>query len=87
MINIQHLANLARINIKPEQEQEYQESIQQILGFVDIVKGHDVHGQEQQRTSTDNTTREDNEIVNETDGLVQQFPEQQNGFMKSKKIL
>ena len=87
MIDIKHLANLARINIKPEQEGEYQNSVEHILSFIDIVQNYDVSGCEQQRTKTDNTLREDIAVHGENQNLIQQFPEQQNGFMKSKKIL
>ena len=90
--DIKHIANLSRINITPEEEEEFSRSISSILdyvsrlkqldggtgsGFVDLADNFDIF-------------REDNlgAGLSEPKGdLMDAAPEKKNGYVKVKRIL
>ena len=58
---ILHIANLACLNIKEEEIEEYRKNLQDILNFANIVKNIDTEGVPETIGSTNNTNmfRED----------------------------
>lgn len=47
VIDIEHLANLARMNLTPEEATHFTEQIESILAYVDQLKAIDVEGVEE----------------------------------------
>ena len=90
--DIKRLANLARIEIKEEEQEELATQIDAILGYVGQVShvaakaalrdGFD--------TQIQNVFREDenpNESGAYSEVLIAEFPNSENGYLKVKKIL
>lgn len=86
--DVENLAELARIELTQEEKQSYLEDFDSILGYVkqiqeieaiDIKKENKLH----------NIWREDELVPREFSKklIVEQFPEEQDGFLKVKKIL
>ena len=96
---IKKLADLARIEIKEEEQEELAKEIEAILGYVGQVKSIQGFHPDQVLPTVDNEEglgsgvnimREDTdptESGTHSKELVAEFPDSENGYLKVKKIL
>jgi aspartyl-tRNA(Asn)/glutamyl-tRNA(Gln) amidotransferase subunit C len=86
--DVENLAELARIDLPEDEKLSLIKDFENILGYVDIIKGANV---EDVKLEFDhyNAWREDIETDRDFDRdlIIQQFPDKQDDFLKVKKIL
>lgn len=96
--DIQKLADLARIEIKDEEQEDLAQEIEAILGYVKSIQGlhpdealPKVNVEEELEVGIlRNIMREDenpNESGTYSKDLINEFPDSKNGYLKVKKIL
>ena len=87
---ILHIANLASLNLKEEEIEEYRKNLQDILNFANIVKNVDTENISETIGSTNNVNvfREDEikEFENK-ELLLQNAPDQERGMFNIPKVL
>jgi len=87
---ILHIANLASLNIKEEEIEEYRKNLEEILNFANIVNSVDTENVSETIGSTNNVNvfREDEirEFENK-ELLLQNAPEQQNNMFNIPKVI
>lgn len=85
-----HIANLARLNLKEEEINEYLENLQEILTFAEKVNGAPTDGLGETIGANDNFNvfRKD-EIIQfeDTEALLQNAPSQERGMFKIPKVI
>ena len=87
---IKHIANLADLNIKEEEVDEYAKNLQDILNFAEILKN----------VNTDNVTesigtgnnynvfrKDEVKEFEDKESLLQNAPEQEDGMFKIPKVI
>ncbi|MBP6866376.1 MAG: Asp-tRNA(Asn)/Glu-tRNA(Gln) amidotransferase subunit GatC [Candidatus Pacebacteria bacterium] len=86
--DVENLAELARIDLPEDEKLSLIKDFENILGYVDIIKGANVDDVELEFTHY-NSWREDVETDRDFDRdlIIQQFPNKQDDFLKVKKIL
>jgi aspartyl-tRNA(Asn)/glutamyl-tRNA(Gln) amidotransferase subunit C len=86
--DVEKLAALARIDISDEEKLSLLKDFESILGYIDSIKKADIEAVDPEYELY-NAWREDIPENREfsRDLIVEQFPEQQDGFLKVKKIL
>lgn len=87
MIDIQKLADLARINISKEEEDSFRKDLESIVAFVDQIKSKDVS---QVTTASDRVNMFRDDVVaplSSAYNLVDSAPSHQDGFIKVPKII
>lgn len=88
--DILHIADLANLNIKEEEMENYVLNLQDILNFANIINNANVDNLEETIGENDsyNVFRED-EIVEFEDkaALLQNAPEQERGMFKIPKVI
>ena len=98
--DVENLAELARLELTEEEKVQLLKDMEGILGYVKQVESvevpargatHSVAGGEEMDSQYDtfNVWREDKEEEREfsKDGIIKQFPDSQDNFLKVKKIL
>lgn len=93
--DIQHLANLSRLELTDEELEKYSSEFDSILEYVDKIKELKESGEESESAFTSfgvtrNVFREDDDIQNGgeyTDKILEEAPDTKDGFVKVKKIL
>ena len=90
--DIKHIANLSRINITPEEEEEFSRSISSVLDYVSRLKKVDsgIEGGFVDLADNSDIFREDNSgagLSEPKDDLTDAAPEKKNGYVKVKRIL
>ncbi len=88
--DIQHLANLARIEVSQEEQEALLKDLTSTLAYVDQVKRAQVTSSETDVPSQRNMLREDVVTTKRgqyTEILMAEVPSTQDGYVKVKKIL
>lgn len=86
--DVENLAGLARINLGEDEKKELFSDMESILGYVkqiEEVKIEDVEPEYKIRNVWREDKIESREFSREL--LIKQFPDEQDGFLKVKKIL
>lgn len=88
---VEHIANLARIELSDAEKKEFSSQLSDILGYVEKLQEVDTDSVEpiSQVTGMVNVMRED--AAKDCDektrkGIIANFPEEQNGYIKVKQI-
>ena len=96
MINVKHIAKLARLGITEQEEEKFQKELSSILDYVGELNKIDTEGVEPMSGGTDliNVFREDGaekktpeRKLLEKEKLLSQAPETKDGYVKVKAIL
>lgn len=88
--DIQHLANLARIEVSQEEQEALLKDLTSTLAYVDQVKRAQVTSSETDVPDHRNIFRDDVVTTSRgqhTDVLLNEVPATQDGYVKVKKIL
>lgn len=88
--DIQHLANLARIEVSQEEQEALLKDLTSTLAYVDQVKRAQVTSSETDVPSQRNMLRDDVITTKRgqyTEVLMSEVPSTQDGYVKVKKIL
>lgn len=83
--SLEHLAELARLELNPEEEEKLLSDFEKILAYFEELKSLDTSGVEPMTGGTDlkNIFREDEERENTNKGEgIDAFPESEGGFLK-----
>jgi len=88
---IEHLAELSRIDLTEEEKESLEKDFEEILGFVqEVDKVQTAEFDKLENASVENVLRED-EVTQESgefsDDILENAPATENGFVKVKKIL
>ncbi|OGH24882.1 MAG: hypothetical protein A3B47_02095 [Candidatus Levybacteria bacterium RIFCSPLOWO2_01_FULL_39_24] len=89
-INVPHVAKLANLPLKPEEERKFEKQLSEILNYFEKLKEVDTKNVEttSQVTGLENVTREDKAINSLTqEEALSNTKSQHNGFFKVKAIL
>ena len=89
-INVPHVAKLANLTLKPEEEKKFEKQLSDILTYVDKLKEVDTKNVEitSQVTGLENATREDEVKSSLSQGeVLSGTKKKHNGFFKVKAIL
>ncbi len=87
MIDIQKLADLARINVSKEEEDAFRKDLESIVAFVDQIKSRDVEISRAEDAQI-NVFRDDVVApLSSVYDLVESAPSHQDGFVKVPKII
>ena len=83
---IEHLAELSRIEISAKQKEKLARDLEEILGYVKELRNVDTSGIESMTggTQKENALHDDKEVRNEfnTESAVSAFPEKKENFLK-----
>lgn len=89
---VKHIAELARIELTPEEVNKFTKEISDILGYIEQLKEVDTEGVEpiSQVTGKVNVFRED--VAEDTnqekkDIMAKNYPDSQDGYIKVKQIM
>lgn len=88
--DVEHLAHLARINLPEDEKASFLNDMKSILGYIDQISSVDTSGVDLTLPEHRNIIRDDvalNETGSQTDVLISEAPESQDGFVKVKQIL
>lgn len=86
---IDHLAQLARLELYPEEKQRFAKDLQAILGYFEELKSLDTQGVAPMNGGTllQNVLRDDNARHNTNRGAgAEEFPERQGNYLKVPPI-
>ena len=87
---ILHIANLADLNIKDDEIDEYAKNLQDILNFVDILNKVDTENVEESIGVVNNTNvfrKDEIKVFEDRDALLQNAPDQENNMFKIPKVI
>ncbi len=87
---ILHIANLANLNIKEEEIENYKNNLEEILNFADIVNNAPTEGLNGTITANDNYNVFRKDEVNkfeDEEALLQNAPEKERGMFKIPKVM
>lgn len=87
---ILHIANLASLNIKEEEIEEYRKNLQDILNFANIVNSVDTENISETIGSTANVNVFREDIIKEFEDkelLLRNAPEQDRGMFNIPKVI
>lgn len=88
---VEHIAGLARIGLRGEEKEKFQEGLGAVLDYIDNLQKVDVSGVEPTTniTGLHNQTREDENGSSHADAkmLINMVPETKDGYVKVKKVL
>ncbi len=89
---VEHIAELARIELTEEEKKKFSDELSDVLGYVEQLQEVDTDGIESvsQIAGIVNVLREDvsencNEDVRKK--IIDNFPEEKNGYIKVKQVL
>ena len=85
-----HIANLADLNIKDEEVDNYLENLQNILNFADVINNAKTEGLEETIGANENCNVFRKDEVKEfenKEGLMQNAPEKERNMYKIPKVL
>lgn len=85
-----HIADLADLNIKDEEVDNYLENLQNILNFADVINNAKTEGLEETIGANENCNVFRKDEVKEFDnkeGLMQNAPEKERNMYKIPKVL
>lgn len=89
---VEHIAELARIELTKEENNKFADELSDILGYVELLQEVDTNQVEplSQATGTVNVLRED--IAKKCDEdirkkIIENFPEEKDGYIKVKQVM
>lgn len=89
---VEHIANLARIELTEAEKKEFTDQLSDVLGYVEQLKEVNTDGVEpiSQVTGMVNVARED--LIKDSDektrqGIIKNFPDRQDEYVKVKQVL
>ena len=85
-----HIADLADLNIKEEEVQDYQKNLQEILGFMDILKNVDTDNVKEAigTTRSINVFRKDEiKEFEDKESLLENAPDKESNMFKIPKVI
>ncbi len=83
LITLEHLARLARLELRPEEKNKLLKDLQDILGYVAELQSLDLKEVPDLEPFLKNALREDGERQSTDQGAGKEsFPESRNGFLK-----
>ena len=85
-----HIADLADLNIKDEEVNDYLENLQNILNFADVINNAKTEGLEETIGANENCNVFRKDEVKEfenKEGLMQNAPEKERNMYKIPKVL
>lgn len=88
--DIEHLAHLARIDIDASEKEALLSDMKSILGYIDTISEVDTSAVDLTLPLHRNIMRDDvvtNETGSNTDAILSNAPDSQDGFVKVRKIL
>ncbi len=88
--DIEHIADLSRINLTDAEKEKFQKDIDEILIYVEKLKQLNLDDIEPMNhlIGKDSTLREDySEDSDSRDAIIELFPEKEKNFLKVKSIL
>ena len=89
-IDVSHVAKLANLPLKPDEEKRFEKQLSEILSYVEKLKGVDTKNVEitSQVTGLENVTREDETTASLTqEEALSNAKSTHNGLFKVKAIL
>ena len=92
MIDVQHIARLARIALTPEEEIKFEKELSGILAFIEELRQANTEGIEPMAggTTIENIMREDRRVSGEleqkAETLLEVAPEKKDGYVKVKAV-
>ena len=87
---ILHIANLANINIKDNEIDEYIENLQDILNFANIVNNAPIEGLEETIGANENYNvfrKDEIKVFEDNEALLANAPEKECNMFKIPKVL
>jgi len=94
MIDVKHIAKLARLGLTEQEEKKFEKELEGILDFVEKLNKADTKGVEPtaQATGAINVLREDRtDLLSEDEeikkDILKNAPETESGFFKVKRVL
>ncbi|KKT77621.1 hypothetical protein A2W48_02570 [Candidatus Giovannonibacteria bacterium RIFCSPHIGHO2_12_44_12] len=86
--DIKKLAELARIHLTAGEEEKLEKDLSNILGYVEKLKEVDISNVPEMTHAVDmkNVFRNDDVRHRVSDNLVEQFPEEERGYLKVKGV-
>ena len=86
--DIKKLAELARIHLTAGEEEKLEKDLSNILGYVEKLKEVDILNVPEMTHAVDmkNVFRNDDVRHRVSDNLVEQFPEEERGYLKVKGV-
>ena len=87
---ILHIANLASLNIKDEEIEEYIKNLQDILNFANIVNNAPIEGLEQTIGANENYNvfrKDEIKVFEDNEMLLANAPEKECNMFKIPKVL
>ena len=87
--DVENLAELAKIELSPEEKKDILKDMEGILEYVKVVEKVEVGDSATPEHDLRNVWREDEAVDRDfsRESILKQFPDSQNGFLKVKKIL
>ena len=87
---ILHIADLADLNIKDEEINDYQKNLQEILGFIDILKNVDTDNVKETigTVNSINVFRKDEvKEFEDKESLIKNAPDKESNMFKIPKVI
>ena len=87
---ILHIANLASLNIKDEEIEEYTKNLQDILNFANIVNKAPIDGLEQTIGANENYNvfrKDEIKVFDDNEALLANAPEKECNMFKIPKVI
>lgn len=90
--DVEHIAKLARLSLAPKEIGKFQRDLSSILDYIDQLGKVNVSGVKPTSHSVfiENVMRKDTESAQELETrkkLIEKFPEEKEGYLKTKPIL
>ena len=87
--DVENLAELAKIELSPEEKKDILKDMEGILEYVKVVEKVEVGDSATLEHDLRNVWREDEAVGRDfsKESILSQFPDSQDGFLKVKKIL
>ena len=89
---VEHIADLARIELSQDEKKEFADQLSDVLGYVKQLEEVDTEGIEpiSQVTGLVNVTRED--VIKDSDenmrnGIIKNFPDRDGEYVKVKQVM
>lgn len=85
-----HIANLADLNLKEDEVDNYLENLQDILNFADVVNKAPIEGLEETIGANENCNvfrKDEVKVFENHEGLLKNAPEQERGMFKIPKVI
>ena len=85
-----HIADLADLNIKEEEIQNYQKNLQEILEFMDILKNIDTNNVQEGIGTVNNSNvfrKDEIKEFEDKESLLANAPEKENNMFKIPKVI